>query len=44
MMDFLGVGDDGQERKGGFHHHAGIPGALLANLDIVGDAIGTNIK
>src|SRR5260221_8152581 len=41
MMDFLGVTHNCQQRKGGFDHHAVVPGSLFAEFDVVGHARST---
>src|SRR5258708_1118295 len=41
MVDFLGVTDHGQQRKGGFDYHAVIPCSLFAEFDVVRHAVGT---
>lgn len=41
MMDFLGVANDGHHRERGFNHHAVIPGAFLADFDVIGNALST---
>ena len=41
MVDFLGVSDHGQQRKGGFDNHPVVPGALFADLDIGRHTVGT---
>src|SRR5260221_567592 len=41
MMKLLGLADDGQHREGGFNHHAVIPGAFLADFDVIGHAMST---
>src|SRR5258706_11276715 len=41
MMDFLGMTHNSQERKGGFDHHAVIPGSLFADFDVVRYTVGT---
>src|SRR5579871_1207724 len=40
MMDFLGITDYSQQRKGGFDDHAVVPGALFADLDVGRQAVG----
>jgi hypothetical protein len=40
-MEFLGMTDHGQQRKGWFHHHAVIPCALLTQFDIGWDSTST---
>src|SRR5258708_8773781 len=41
MVNFLGLTNYRQQRKGGFHDHSVIPGTFLAQFDILRNAFGT---
>ncbi len=41
MVNALEATDDGNHRQRGFHAHAFIPGTLLTQFEIIGDAVGT---